>query len=127
MIKSALFVTLEAKPGKEQEVEQFLKDGLREIECEADTISWYAIRTGFSTFAIFDTFPGDQGRQKHLTGEVAKALMAKASQLLVHSPSVEKADVLAAKMPDVHGDGALNESGSKWARRLARQEELDLV
>ena len=100
MIKAALFVKLEAKPGKEREVEQFLKDGLHVIEDEADTISWYAIRTGFSTFAIFDTFPGDQGRQAHLTGEVAKALTAKASQLLACSPTIEKADVLAVKTPD---------------------------
>ncbi len=100
MIKSALFVTLEAKPGKEKEVEQLLKDGLHIIEDEEETISWYAVRTGFSTFAIFDTFPGDHGRQAHLTGEVAKALTAKASQLLVHTPTIEKADVLAAKMPE---------------------------
>jgi len=100
MIKSALFVKLEAKPGKEKEVEQLLKDGLHDVESEVDTISWYAVRTGFSTFAIFDTFPGDKGRQAHLTGEIAKALTAKASQLLVNTPTIEKADVLAAKMPE---------------------------
>lgn len=100
MIKAALFVKLEAKPGKEKEVEQLLKDGLHDIEGEADTISWYAIRTGFSTFAIFDTFPGDNGRQAHLTGQVAKTLTAKASQLLACSPTIEKADVLAVKTPE---------------------------
>jgi len=100
MVKAALFVKLEAKPGKEREVEEFLKDGLHVIEEEAGTISWYAVRTGFSTFAIFDTFNGDQGRQAHLTGEVAKALTAKASQWLLGTPTVEKADILAAKMPD---------------------------
>lgn len=100
MVKAALFVKLEAKPGKEKEVEEFLKDGLHDIEEEADTISWYAIRTGFSTFAIFDTFNGDQGRQAHLTGQVAKALTAKASQWLQSTPTIEKADVLAAKEPE---------------------------
>lgn len=103
MIKSALFVKLEAKPGKEKEVEQLLKDGLRDVKGEEETISWYAVRTGFSTFAIFDTFNGDHGRQAHLTGEIAKALTAKASQLLVSTPIIEKADVLAAKMPESRG------------------------
>jgi hypothetical protein len=106
MIKSALFVKLEAKPGKEKEVEQLLKDGLNDIQGEEDTITWYAVRTGFSTFAIFDTFSGDKGRQKNLTGEVAKTLTAKASQLLVGTPTIEKADVLAAKMPETKHEHA---------------------
>ena len=98
MLKAALFVRLEAKPGKEKEVEMFLKDGLQLVENEPGTSSWYAIRLGFSTFAIFDTFPGNAERQAHLTGQLAKALMAKSSQLLVNPPSIEKADVLAVKM-----------------------------
>ncbi|HVX49046.1 MAG TPA: hypothetical protein VHB48_02780 [Chitinophagaceae bacterium] len=123
MIKSALFVTLEAKPGKEKEVEDLLKDGLHEIESEEETITWYAIRTGFSTFAIFDTFPGDSGRQKHLTGQVAKAITAKASQLLVHSPSIEKADVLAVKGAEAVNPGKQGNS----IKRQVREEEPGLV
>jgi quinol monooxygenase YgiN len=101
MVKSALFVKLEAKPGKEKEVEQLLMDGLHDVEGEEETISWYAVRTGFSTFAIFDTFQGGQGLQAHLTGPLAKTLTAKASQLLMHTPTIERADVLAAKTPEV--------------------------
>jgi len=97
MTNGALFVRLEAKPGKEREVELLLRNGLQLVEDEPGTLSWYAIRMGYSTFGIFDTFANDGGRQAHLTGELAKTLMAKASQLLVNPPSIEKADVLAAK------------------------------
>ena len=97
MTKAALFVRLEAKTGKEDEVEELLKEGLQMVEDEPGTNSWYAIRLGFSTFAIFDTFPNDAGRQAHLTGEIAKKLAAKTSQLFLHPPTIEKADVLAVK------------------------------
>src|SRR5450432_1745008 len=97
MQKVALFVRLEAKPGKEKEVEDFLRGGLPLAQQEPATISWFAIRIGKSTFAIFDTFPDDKGRQAHLTGPIAKALMAKASDLLAKPPLIEQADVLAAK------------------------------
>ncbi len=100
MTNAALFVRLEAKPGKEKEVENLLRNGLESVEGEPGTTSWYAIRLGFSTFGIFDTFPDDVSRQRHLTGELAKTLMAKSSQLLVHSPTIEKADVLAVKLPE---------------------------
>jgi len=100
MANAALFVRLEAKPGKEKEVERLLRDGLEAIESEPGTTTWYAIRLGFSTFGIFDTFPDDASRQAHLTGHLAKSLMAKSSQLLVHSPTIEKADLLAVKLPE---------------------------
>jgi len=99
MVKVALWVRLEAKPGKEGEVESFLKSGLPIVQEEPATAAWFAIRRGPSTFAIFDAFPDDAGRQAHLSGRVAAALMAKASDLLARPPSIEKVDVLAAKLP----------------------------
>jgi quinol monooxygenase YgiN len=97
MVKVALLVRLEAKPGKEAEVENFLRGGLAIVQQEPATTTWYAIRMGTSTFGIFDTFPDDAGRQAHLSGRVAAALMAKASELLAQPPSIEKVEVLAAK------------------------------
>jgi quinol monooxygenase YgiN len=99
MVTEALFVRLEAKPGKEQAVETFLKDALPVVEAERDTEAWFAIRMGPSTFAIFDAFPDESGRQAHLAGRVAAALMAKAPELLSSAPRIDKADVLAAKLP----------------------------
>jgi quinol monooxygenase YgiN len=99
MIKTALLVRLEAKAGKEKEVEDFLNGGLPIVQEEPATISWYAIRLGPATFGIFDTFPDEAGRQAHLNGKVAAALMAKASELLSQPPAIEKVDVLAVKLP----------------------------
>lgn len=98
MVKVALFVKLEAKAGKETEVENFLRGGLAIVQQEPATTAWFAIRMGPSTFAIFDAFPDDAGRQSHLSGRVAAALMAKASELLAKPPAIEKVDVLAAKL-----------------------------
>ena len=98
MVTVALLVRLEAKAGKEAEVENFLKSGLALVQEEPDTTAWFAIRMGPSTFGIFDAFPDDSGRQAHLTGRVAAALMAKASELLAQPPVIEKVDVLAAKL-----------------------------
>ncbi|HEV7553253.1 MAG TPA: antibiotic biosynthesis monooxygenase [Candidatus Angelobacter sp.] len=100
MVSTALFVRLEAKPGKEEEVESFLKSGLSLVQQEPATIAWFGIRLGPSTFGIFDAFPDEAGRQAHLTGKVAAALMAKAGELFSQPPSIEKADVLAAKLED---------------------------
>ena len=100
MVKTALFVRLEAKPGREDDVANFLKSGLSLAEQEPATLAWFAIRLGPSTFAIFDAFPDDAGRQAHLNGQIAAALMAKAGELLAQPPSIEKADVLAAKLSD---------------------------
>jgi len=99
MVTVALFVRLEAKPGKEAEVESFLKSGLALVQEEPDTTAWFAIRMGQSTFGIFDAFPDDSGRQAHLAGRVAEALMAKASDLLSQPPKIDKVEVLAAKLP----------------------------
>ena len=96
MVTVGLFVRMEAKPGKEAEVEAFLKSGLALVQEEPETAAWYAIRMGPSTFGIFDAFPGDSGRQAHLSGKVAAALMAKAPDLFSQPPTIEKVDVLAA-------------------------------
>lgn len=98
MVKLALFVRLEAKPGKAAEVENFLRGGLSLVEQEPATQAWFGIRLGPTTFGIFDTFPDESGRQAHLSGRVAAALMAKAPELLAQPPVIEKADVLAAKL-----------------------------
>ncbi len=99
MVKFALFVRLEAKPGKESDVENFLRGGLSIVQQEPATTAWFAIRLGPSSFGIFDAFPDEAGRQAHLSGKVAAALMAKASELFSKPPSIEKVDVLAAKLP----------------------------
>lgn len=99
MINVALLVRLEAKPGKEQEVEKFLRGGLALVEQEPATTAWFAIRLGPSTFGIFDAFPDEAGRHAHLSGAVATALMEKASELFAEPPVIEKIDVLAAKFP----------------------------
>jgi quinol monooxygenase YgiN len=99
MVTEALYVRLEAKPGKEQAVEAFLRDALPAVEAERQTEAWFAIRLGPSSFAIFDAFPDESGRQAHLAGRVAAALMARAPELLQVPPDIDKADVLAAKLP----------------------------
>jgi quinol monooxygenase YgiN len=99
MVSTALFVRLEAKQGKEEEVASFLKSGLSLVQQEPATVAWFGIRLGPSTFGIFDAFPDEAGRQAHLNGRVAAALMAKAGDLLSQPPTIEKVDVLAAKLP----------------------------
>lgn len=99
MVTVALYVRLEAKPGKEADVESFLKGGLALVQQEPDTTAWFAIRMGQSTFGIFDAFPGEPGRQAHLAGKVAAALKEKAPELFAAPPVIEKVDVLAAKLP----------------------------
>lgn len=99
MVKLALFVRLEARSGKEGDVRRFLLDGLPLVEQEPATTAWFALQLGPSTFGIFDAFADESGRQAHLAGKVAAALMARASDLLASPPSIEKVDVLAAKLP----------------------------
>ena len=99
MVTVALYVRLEAKPGKEAEVESFLNSGLALVQEEPETTAWFAIRMGPSTFGIFDAFANESGRQAHLNGKVAAALMEKASDLLAQAPDIKKVDVLAAKLP----------------------------
>jgi quinol monooxygenase YgiN len=98
-VSVALLVRLEAKPGKEAEVERFIRDGLSIVQGEPGTTAWFGIRMGPSTFGIFDAFPDESGRQAHLSGRVAAALKEKASDLFSQAPVIEKVDILAAKLP----------------------------
>ncbi|WPU94708.1 antibiotic biosynthesis monooxygenase [Mucilaginibacter sabulilitoris] len=97
MAKFSLLVRLEAKPGKEQELSDFLKSALPLAQQETGTVNWYALQIGASTFGIFDTFETEAARDAHLNGPIAAALMAKAPELLSVSPAIEKVDILAAK------------------------------
>jgi quinol monooxygenase YgiN len=97
MVKLALLVRLEAKPGKEQDVANFIKSALPLAEQEPHTVNWYALQMGPSTFGIFDTFETEEGRDAHLGGDIAKALMAHAAELLAQPPQIEKVDLLAVK------------------------------
>ena len=97
MMKKALFVKLVAKPGKETQVEAFLNGGLALVNEEPLTLTWYALKFDDSTFGIFDSFAGDEGRDAHLSGRVAEALGANAGELLASPPSIEKVDILASK------------------------------
>jgi quinol monooxygenase YgiN len=99
MVTVGLLVRLLAKPGKEAEVAGFLEGGLSLVQEEPETIAWFAVQLGPSEFGIFDAFPDDAGRQAHLAGQVAAALMAQAPELLAQPPVIEPVDVLAAKLP----------------------------
>jgi quinol monooxygenase YgiN len=99
MVKVALWVQLEAKPGKEQEIADFLNSALPLVEREPATLTWFALRMGPTTFGIFDAFENEEGRQAHLTGAVAAALMSKAPDLLAKPPQITKINVLSAKVP----------------------------
>ena len=91
-----LFVTLEARPGKEADAEAFLQSARPLALDEKATLKWYAIKLGPGKFAIFDTFANETGRNAHLTGEIAKALGARANELLAVPPQIEKVEVLAS-------------------------------
>jgi quinol monooxygenase YgiN len=96
-LKHSLFVRLEAKPGKEREVEAFLAQGLELANAEATTPLWLALKLGERQYAIFDSFYDEAGRQAHLNGPIAKALMANAPELLAAAPSIEPLEVLGVK------------------------------
>jgi len=98
MVTVSLFVRLEAKPGKENEVAAFLKQGLELANQEKTTPIWFALRLGPSTFGVFDAFRDEQGRQNHLNGPIAQALMAQASTMLATPPAIERVEVLGAKI-----------------------------
>ena len=94
-----LWVRLEAKAGKEGDVEAFLKSGRALVDDEPETIAWFAVRLTSTTFAIFDAFASENGREAHLSGRVAAALMENAGELLAQGPTIEKVDVIASKLP----------------------------
>ncbi|HWX18806.1 MAG TPA: antibiotic biosynthesis monooxygenase [Rhizomicrobium sp.] len=99
MLTVALFARLEAKPGKENEVAKFLEAGLAMANQETTTPIWFALRLGPTTFGVFDAFTNESGRQAHLNGPIAKALMAQAPQLFAKPPAIEQIEVLGAKLP----------------------------
>src|ERR1700712_1117609 len=97
MEKFALLARVEAKPGKENEVLEFLKSALPLAEAEPNTIRWYGLKINENTFGIFDTFETEDGRKEHLQGKIAEALMANAASLLAKDPVIEFVDLLAVK------------------------------
>jgi quinol monooxygenase YgiN len=99
MVTVGLFVRLEAKPGREHDVEELLKSSLDVVLAEPATTAWFAIRFGSRSFGIFDVFPDEAGRQAHLAGQVAATLMARASELLAEPPTIAHIDAMASKMP----------------------------
>ena len=99
MLKYALFARLEAKPGKENDVAKFLETGLALAQQELTTPIWFALRLGPTTFGVFDAFIDEAGREAHLNGPIAQALMAQAPELFSQPPSIESMDVLGVKLP----------------------------
>jgi quinol monooxygenase YgiN len=97
MVKLAIWATVQAKPGKEAQVEAFLKSAQSLAEAEPGTVSWYALNLGGGRFGIFDTFRDEAGRDAHLNGQIAKALMDNAKELLAGDPQIHKIEILAAK------------------------------
>ena len=91
----ALLVMLEARPGKSDELEAFLESALPMAEEEPGTVSWYALKLGPRSFGIFDTFADQAGRDAHLAGDIAKALFARADELLAEPPAVVKPEIIA--------------------------------
>jgi quinol monooxygenase YgiN len=99
MVTRGLLARLDVKPGKDPDVEAFLNSGLELVRQEPATTAWFAIRFGRSEYGIFDVFPDDAGRDAHLTGAVARALMSRADELFTETPRIQKLDVLASKLP----------------------------
>ncbi len=99
MINVALFVRMDAEPGKEEDAAAFLRSAVPLVNNEPETIAWFALQIGSSTFPIFDAFPDEHGRQAHLAGKFAAALMHQAADLFTGQPVIEQADVLALKLP----------------------------
>ena len=97
MAKQALWVMLKAKPGKEQEIEEFLKQGASLANDEPETVTWYGVKLAPGMYGVFDTFDNEAGRDAHLTGEIAKALMAKASEFFSNEIKIERMEILASK------------------------------
>ena len=99
MSRCALLARLEAKPGKEEEVDRFLRGALPLAEAEPGTRTWFALRFGPTSFGIYDTFDTEAGRQAHLDGPIAAALMERAGDLLASPPQIDRVDLLASKLP----------------------------
>jgi quinol monooxygenase YgiN len=106
MVTVGLLVRMEAKVGHEMDLEAFLREGLALVDEEPKTLTWLAMRLGPASFAIVDAFPDEEGRQAHLDGRVATALRERAGELLAEPPTIERFDVLAAKLPMLAAQGA---------------------
>lgn len=98
MNKVGILATLQARPGKEAEVEQFLRSAGPLVEAETGTTAWFAFKVAPSTFGIFDTFKDEDGRNAHVNGEIAKALFARAEELFVAHPDIKPVDIVAEKL-----------------------------
>ncbi|MBP2580293.1 quinol monooxygenase YgiN [Streptomyces sp. PvR006] len=99
MTQTGLLARIEAKPEHAAQVQELLENALRLARQETQTVSWYSFRLGPTTFGVFDTFDDEAGRQAHLNGQIAAALMEIAPTLLAGPPDIQKVDVLAAKLP----------------------------
>jgi quinol monooxygenase YgiN len=99
MTSLSLFVELKAKPGKEEDVANFLSSARELVMAEPETLTWFAVRFDRQTFAIFDAFEAEGGREAHLNGKVAEALMARSEELFAAAPVIRKSEVLADKLP----------------------------
>ena len=99
MVTVGLLVTLQARPGKEDELAGFLASALPLAQAQPETTAWFAIKIDASTFGIADFFPSAAGRQAHLDGPIAAALLQRAEELLAAPPDIKPVDVLAAKLP----------------------------
>ena len=99
MVSKGLFVRLEARPGKQRDIEMLLKSGLSVVDAEPGTVAWFGMRLGPTTFGIFDAFHNDSGMHAHLAGRVAAALRAHEEELFAAPPTIETMEVLAAKLP----------------------------
>ena len=97
MAKQAIWVMLKAKPGKESEIEAFLAQGAQMAGSESGTVTWYGVKMGPGVYGVFDTFQDEAGRDAHMGGEIAKALMAKAPELFANDLRIEQMEILAAK------------------------------
>ena len=97
MAKLAIWVMLKAKPGKENDVEAFLKQGASMAQDEPQTVTWYGVKIAPGMYGVFDTFDDEAGRDAHLTGSIAQALMANAAELFSNEIKIEKMDILGSK------------------------------
>jgi quinol monooxygenase YgiN len=101
MVRVGLLVRMKAKTGRELDVENLLREALGAVDAEPDTLVWFGVRLGPDSFAIFDAFPDDEGRQAHLQGRVAATLMERAPELLEEQPTIELVDIIAGKLPGI--------------------------
>jgi quinol monooxygenase YgiN len=125
-VTKGLLVRLEAKQGKEDEVERFLVEGRSLVAQEPDTTAWFAVRFGRSDYGIFDVFPDEQGRSAHLSGPVATALSQRADELFEQSPEIVRLDVLAHKLPtgSVSGDDVTKGILLTFAPKSGREDDV---